>query len=283
MSVRNFNNVTTIGTLVAPVAASATSISVQNFNQAPPVPFTATIDRNLATEEIILVTAQSGGALTVIRGYDGTAAQSHSAGSAIEHTAGAIEYTEANGHVNASVGVHGTTGDLVGSEGEQTLFDKTLVSPLCEADVAGGDAVVAYIPAGAEVRNLFRGIGSDGLDKIVIDSSGKITVGGQDLSAATASATALPTASTLVKRDSSGAAQFTKVTVTTAPAAATDAAPKSYVDTAVAPKADKTYVDTQDAAAKTYTDNAVAGIPKIYVQSAQPTGTIADGSLWFQG
>jgi hypothetical protein len=37
-----------------------------------------------------------------------------------------------------------------------------------------------------------------------------------------------------------------------------DAAGKSYTDAAVAPKADKTYVDTQDAAGKTYTDAAVA-------------------------
>lgn len=175
MSQRNFNNSTTIGTLSAPAASSATTLTVSSFSGYPAVPFTITVDRNTATEEICLVTAAVAGTLTVTRGFDGTAAQAHSAGAAVEHTAGAIEYTEANAHVNATADVHGVTGVLVGAEGSQSLFDKTLVSAVSQADVTAGDAVVAYVPPGAEVRKLFRGVDSAGSDVITVDSSGNLS------------------------------------------------------------------------------------------------------------
>jgi hypothetical protein len=66
-------------------------------------------------------------------------------------------------------------------------------------------------------------------------------------------ATSAATASKIVARDASGRAQVVD------PAAAADIATKNYVDTGL---------------------NA---IPKMYVQTATPTGTIADGSLWFKG
>lgn len=61
------------------------------------------------------------------------------------------------------------------------------------------------------------------------------------------------TASKVMKRDANGRAQVVD------PAVAADIATKNYVDTGL---------------------NA---IPKMYVQTATPTGTIADGSLWFKG
>lgn len=180
MSIRNFNNTTALGTLSGALASSATSVGVTGFTGTPTVPFTATIDRNTASEEIVLVTAVASGTLTVTRGYDGTAAIAHSAGATIEHTAGAIEYTEANQHVNATSNVHGTTGNLVGAEGAQTIFDKTLVSPVAQADATAGDALVAYDPTGS--RNLFRGTNSAGTDVIVVDHAGNLSA--QNVSAA---------------------------------------------------------------------------------------------------
>lgn len=235
MSLRNFNNITTIGTLTGPLAGSATSAAVNNFNNAPTAPFTITIDRNQPTEEICLVTGVAGSTLTLTRGYDGTAAQAHSAGATIEHTAGAIEYSEANAHVNATANVHGTTGALVGAEGSQTIMDKTFVSPVCEADATLGDALVASVPAGAPTRNLMRGIGTDGNDKIVVDKNGAIVAAGQNVTATLAAATAGNTPSTLVKRDGSGNAAVgvltaSSVTVTSTPAAASDAVRKDYAD-----------------------------------------------------
>lgn len=178
MTSRNFNNTTASGTLSAPASTSSTTLATTGFLGYPTAPFTVTLDRNTVTEEVVLVTAAVGANLTVTRGYNGTAAQAHEAGGTVEHTAVALDFTEANAHINATANVHGTEGDLVGTEGSQTLLDKTLTSPLFEADVAMGDAVVAYVPEGAEARNLFRGMDPNGDDVAIIDSTGIVTVTG---------------------------------------------------------------------------------------------------------
>lgn len=175
MTARNFNNVTSVGTLTAPASPSDTSMTTTGFTNYPTAPFTATVERNTISEEVVLVTAVNTGTLTVTRGYNGTAAQTHLAGSTVEHTAVALDFTEANAHVNATDSVHGVTGGLVGDEAPQTLLDKTLVSPVLTADVSAGDAVVAYVPEGAEARNLFRGMDPAGDDVAVIDSTGQAT------------------------------------------------------------------------------------------------------------
>lgn len=224
MAIRNFNNTTALGTLSGPLASSATTVTVTGFTGTPAVPFTATIDRNTATEEIILVTAVAGGTLTVTRGYDSTAQQAHSAGATIEHTAGAIEYTEANQHVNATSGVHGTTGALVGAEGAQSIFDKTLISPVLQADATAGDAAVAYDPTGT--RNLFRGVNVNGTDVITVDHAGSVNTVANLSVGGTAAIGGVLTANGGVSVPAGK-----KVTLTDAPAAGTDAVNKTYADT----------------------------------------------------
>lgn len=67
-------------------------------------PFVVEIDRGVAgTAEKILIQSRSGNTLTVAgsgRGYDGTTAQSHVAGAAVEHVIDAVTIDEANAHVN---------------------------------------------------------------------------------------------------------------------------------------------------------------------------------------
>lgn len=224
---RNYNNVTTRGQLSGGVSPTDVSLITAGLNNEPAVPFTITIERNTPGEEVCLVTAVNGDVLTVQRGYDGTAAQTHLAGAAIEHTAVARDFREANQHTTATEGVHGTTGSLVGTEGPQTVMDKTLLSPVMEADAALGDAVVAYVPAGSETRNLFRGMDPNGDDVAVINASG---------------ATALKS-----------------VTVTDAPAGASSLTRKDYVDAAVAGLNSRLATAEGDLAAAT----SVAGANKI--------------------
>lgn len=172
---RHYNNTTTVGTLTAPATSGDLSFQVTGFAGFPALPFTITVDRNTVAEEICLVTATGSGTLTVTRGYNQTAATSHVAGATVEHTAIALDFQEANQHITASENIHGTSGELVGTEGAQTLLDKELVSGVHTADLVDGDAIVAQIPTGAEVRNLFRGVDSSGDDVIVVDSLGRVT------------------------------------------------------------------------------------------------------------
>lgn len=99
-------------------------------------PFYVVIDRGKSTEEKILCASRTGNIITVYdngvtngRAADGTSITSHTANSSIEHCMTATDADEANAHVNASSGVHGLTGTVVGTSDSQTLSNKTLTNP----------------------------------------------------------------------------------------------------------------------------------------------------------
>lgn len=129
MSVRHFIDNAPAVTLSAGINGTATSFVVSAVAGLPSLPFLATIDRGTASAEQILVTAIVGTTLTVTRNDNGLGAFSHAAGAALEHTANARDFSEANTHVNASSGVHGLSGAVVGTTDTQTLSNKTLSSP----------------------------------------------------------------------------------------------------------------------------------------------------------
>lgn len=100
--------------------------------------FTAALDAGGATEELVDVTAVAGNVWTVTRGVDGTSAQSHGAGAVVRHSSSGRDFTDIQNHVNATTGVHGTTGALVGTTNTQTLSNKTLSSPVITSGALSG-------------------------------------------------------------------------------------------------------------------------------------------------
>lgn len=123
-------------TIVSPITTSSPNAVLTSANGWPDTsegPFAAVLSRGTPTEEKVLIVDRSGTAITFsARGYDGTQAQNHSASATIEHIATAVDHDEANAHVNASTGVHGVVGSLVGTSGAQTLTDKTVSGPLAD-------------------------------------------------------------------------------------------------------------------------------------------------------
>jgi len=114
-------------------------------------PFFIVINRGKVNEEKILCASRTGNVLTVYdvgldngRANDDTSISAHVANSVVEHIFTATDADEANAHVNADSGVHGLTGDVVGTTDTQTLTNKT---------IAGGSNTLSAIPQ-ASVTNL---------------------------------------------------------------------------------------------------------------------------------
>lgn len=101
MSRRRYLNTSQPVSLTADVTGSAASLPVTSTAGYPPVPFTIGMDRGTIDEEVCLVTAIPDGThFTATRGYDGTTQKIHNAGHPVEHCVIAMDYDEANAHVN---------------------------------------------------------------------------------------------------------------------------------------------------------------------------------------
>lgn len=134
MARRYFSSTATATTLSSGMDTSVTDMTVSSTSGFPTsYPFTIVVEEGVAgKEELCDVTAAgTGGATwTVTRGVDGTSGRSHSSGAVVRHAVSGRDFDEANAHVNASSGVHGLSGSVVGTSDSQTLSNKTLTAPV---------------------------------------------------------------------------------------------------------------------------------------------------------
>lgn len=147
---RYYSSIAQPTTLATNISNSATTISVvATVGYPTSFPFTAALDAEGASEELVDVTAIAGNVWTVARGVDGTSAQAHSAGAAVRHSSSGRDFAEAQAHINATSGVHGVTGALVGTTNTQTLSNKTLSSPTITSGALSGTFTGAPQVSGA--------------------------------------------------------------------------------------------------------------------------------------
>jgi len=156
-------------TLSGSVTSGATSLTLTagggtSLPDASTGPFVITINAGKATEEKCLVGARSTDTLSSLtRGYDGTTAAAHSSGESVIHSISAVDLDEANAHVNASAGVHGLAGTVVGTTDTQTLTNKTLTSPvLTTPTISTVDAKGDLLVGTADNTVARRAVGTDG-------------------------------------------------------------------------------------------------------------------------
>lgn len=130
MSRRYYSSSAADTTLSVSIAAGATSVTVGSITGFPvQYPYTLILDPETASEEVVTVTAGTGTTLTVTRGQDGTTALAHTTGAVVRHGVSARDYDEPNAHIQATTGVHGVTGAVIGTTDVQTVTHKDLTDP----------------------------------------------------------------------------------------------------------------------------------------------------------
>lgn len=168
MTARNYSNTAVQTTLTSGINSVVTSATVAATTGFPSAPFILALDADGASQEIVLVTAVAGTTLTITRGYDGTSAVSHDAGAIVRHSHAAIEFAEANTHVNATGAVHGLTGSIVGTSDTQTLTNKTVAlgsntvsGTLAQLNTVVTDADIASLAGAETLTNKTLALGSN--------------------------------------------------------------------------------------------------------------------------
>ena len=133
MATRNYSNVAAPVSLTEAVTSTATTLPVGSTGGFPDAPFLLAIARGTVDEEVCLCTAKGSTSFAVERGFDDTTGRSHDSGVLVEHTVAAIEYREANEHVNNESNPHGTTAVQVGAD-EVGTADAAVTAHEAESD-----------------------------------------------------------------------------------------------------------------------------------------------------
>jgi hypothetical protein len=176
VTLRYYSAIATDTTLAANVTIGTptitTTVPLTAANGYPSTfPFSIALSFGIAIQEIVDVTAVSGTTATVTRGVNGTSAQVHFTTDVIRHVFIARDATDANSHINATAGVHGIAGNVVGDTDVQTLTNKTLASPTFTGTVTDNGNLIINNQVAGMVGAIVKGFTSQTADLLQAQNS----------------------------------------------------------------------------------------------------------------
>jgi hypothetical protein len=193
MAGENYTNTATTATTTVPVGPSDPSTTLTSFSGWPAAPFWGEFEKDTPSAEIVRVTNVAGSVITMTRGQGGTSATTHGAGVTFNLIAPADFFNRAEQHMAASTGVHGVSGSVVGTTGNQTVQDKTFrgahvsqhsdanppgvtASYLSTADnTSARDGFVHNNTAGSAARAAFK-LTQSGTDRFTVSNTGNVAI-----------------------------------------------------------------------------------------------------------
>jgi len=195
---RKYSSVSLETEVVGSLTTSATSITVVNATNllgginaasiSSTDDFIIVLDPETSSEEIVRVTAVASNTLTVVRGYDGSTAKTHTSGAKVRHMAIGEDMRNAAAHIEATA-AHGATGAVVGTTNTQTLTNKTIsaasntISDIANANIASAAAIadtkLGTISTANKVQNSATTATSSNSGSAIVsrDSSGNFSAG----------------------------------------------------------------------------------------------------------
>ncbi len=180
---RYYSSTAVATTLSASANNSTTSITVTALSGYPAqFPYTAIIDPDTASEEVVTVTAAASTTLTVTRGVDGTSAVSHNAGAVFRHGVSARDFDEANSHVNdTTTNPHNVTAAQVGAVANALVTAKadiiTATAASTPARLAVGTNGYVLVAASGEATGLIWQGSPEVIGIAVSDETTALTTG----------------------------------------------------------------------------------------------------------
>lgn len=192
MAVRNYSNITNVGSLSGAIGTGETTLPISGgWSNLPAFPFYIIVDRGNALEECMLATGGNATALDVTRGYDGSPASSHGTSATVEHAVLAEFFNKADQHVEASTNVHGLSGGaaVVGTSQTQTLTNKTINASIVSLAHSTSPAATQAVQVAADAATArdgfvwsktagatgaaFKAV-STGTTRFTVDADGKV-------------------------------------------------------------------------------------------------------------
>jgi hypothetical protein len=161
MPARNYSSTSEAKTLSSSINDAATTMTLNSITTLPGTyPYTLVIDPDTAKEEIVTVTALSGGTtLTITRNGDNSGAKAHDAAAVVRHMITARDLQEPQDHIYAITNIHGVTGSIAPLAsptftGTVVLPSTTSIGNVSSTELGYVDGVTSAIQTQLDARAL---------------------------------------------------------------------------------------------------------------------------------